>query len=188
MNDSTEFHESQNDSADVNFDELQYLSMHLGPQRQPMKTLVPLTIVYVVMSITGIFGNLSVCCVILRIPSMRSATNYYLFSLAVSDLLILLLGMEWMVVSSPYLPSGLESRTRCNWYFFFQGCPMIFMCIGSSIPGFLVWASVRYEHLYPKCKQTAFFLYLQRLITGYSFSGPPTLQFWRSWLFLWKGL
>ena len=94
MNDSNEFHESQNDSADVNFDELQYLSMHLGPQRQPMKTLVPLTIVYVVMSITGIFGNLSVCCVILRIPSMRSATNYYLFSLAVSDLLILLLGME----------------------------------------------------------------------------------------------
>ena len=44
------------------------------------------------MSITGIFGNLSVCCVILRFPGMRSATNYYLFSLAVADLLILLLG------------------------------------------------------------------------------------------------
>ena len=46
------------------------------------------------MSITGVFGNLSVCCVILRIPSMRSATNYYLFSLAVADLLILLLGKK----------------------------------------------------------------------------------------------
>ena len=46
----------------------------------------------IVMSITGIFGNLSVCCVILRIPGMRSATNYYLFSLAVADLLIVLLG------------------------------------------------------------------------------------------------
>ena len=45
-----------------------------------------------VMLITGIFGNLSVCCVILRFPGMRSATNYYLFSLAVADLLILLLG------------------------------------------------------------------------------------------------
>ena len=44
------------------------------------------------MSITGIFGNLSVCCVILRFPGMRSATNYYLFSLAGADLLILLLG------------------------------------------------------------------------------------------------
>ena len=49
-------------------------------------------LVNAVMFITGIFGNLSVCCVILRIPSMRSATNYYLFSLAVADLLILLLG------------------------------------------------------------------------------------------------
>ena len=44
-------------------------------------------LVNAVMFITGIFGNLSVCCVILRIPSMRSATNYYLFSLAVADLL-----------------------------------------------------------------------------------------------------
>ena len=77
---------------DTNFDELKYLSQMLGPQRQPLNKLIPLTVVYTVMSITGIFGNLSVCCVILRIPSMRSATNYYLFSLAVSDLLILLLG------------------------------------------------------------------------------------------------
>ena len=49
-------------------------------------------VVDAVMSVTGIFGNLSVCCVILRFPGMRSATNYYLFSLAVADLLILLLG------------------------------------------------------------------------------------------------
>ena len=83
------YNESYNEST---FDELTYLSQMLGPQRQPMNKLIPLTIVYTVMSITGIFGNLSVCCVILRIPSMRSATNYYLFSLAVSDLLILLLG------------------------------------------------------------------------------------------------
>ena len=54
--------------------------------------LIPLTIIYVAMAITGIIGNISVCWVILRIPYMRSATNYYLFSLAVSDLLILLLG------------------------------------------------------------------------------------------------
>ena len=44
------------------------------------------------MFVTGFFGNLSVCCVIMRIPGMRSATNYYLFSLAVADLLILLVG------------------------------------------------------------------------------------------------
>ena len=44
------------------------------------------------MFITGIVGNVSVCMVILRIPGMRSATNYYLFSLAIADLLILLMG------------------------------------------------------------------------------------------------
>ena len=74
------------------FDVSDYLAYNLGPQRLPLENLIPLTIVNTVMFITGIFGNLSVCCVILRIPSMRSATNYYLFSLAVADLSILLLG------------------------------------------------------------------------------------------------
>ena len=74
------------------FDELCYLQQVLGPQRQPWNTLIPLTCVYLVLAILGIFGNLSVCFVIFRIPSMRSATNYYLFSLAIADLLILLLG------------------------------------------------------------------------------------------------
>jgi hypothetical protein len=74
-----------------NFNVTTYLATILGPQRQPNEKLIPLTITYVAMAITGIIGNLSVCCVILRIPYMRSATNYYLFSLAVSDLLILLL-------------------------------------------------------------------------------------------------
>ena len=90
------------------FDELKYLSEMLGPQRHPLNKLVPLTIVYIVMSITGIFGNLSVCCVILRIPSMRSATNYYFFSLAVADLLILLLGK--LFSCNPSLSLMIESN------------------------------------------------------------------------------
>ena len=76
------------------FNVTDYLGMALGPQRLPLENLIPMTIVNAVMFITGVFGNLSVCCVILRIPSMRSATNYYLFSLAVADLLILLLGKK----------------------------------------------------------------------------------------------
>ena len=53
------------------------------------------------MFITGIVGNVSVCMVILRIPGMRSATNYYLFSLAIADLLILLMGRLGNFVSGP---------------------------------------------------------------------------------------
>ena len=85
----TEFNES---NIQEEFNVSDYLAYNLGPQRLPLENLIPLTIVNTVMFITGIFGNLSVCCVILRIPSMRSATNYYLFSLAVADLSILLLG------------------------------------------------------------------------------------------------
>ena len=83
---------------ETNFDELCYLQQVLGPQRQPRNTLIPLTCVYLLLAILGIFGNFSVCFVIFRIPSMRSATNYYLFSLAVADLLILLLGKLYKVI------------------------------------------------------------------------------------------
>uniref|UniRef100_A0A182N582 G-protein coupled receptors family 1 profile domain-containing protein n=1 Tax=Anopheles dirus TaxID=7168 RepID=A0A182N582_9DIPT len=50
------------------------------------------TILFVGILVTGVIGNLIVCLVIVRHPSMRTATNYYLFSLAVSDLIFLLLG------------------------------------------------------------------------------------------------
>ena len=42
--------------------------------------------------ISGVFGNVAVCLVIIKNKSMHTATNYYLFSLAISDLMILVLG------------------------------------------------------------------------------------------------
>ena len=51
-----------------------------------------MTAIYVTLFITGVVGNVAVCVVIIRNRSMHTATNYYLFSLAVSDLVILLLG------------------------------------------------------------------------------------------------
>jgi hypothetical protein len=42
--------------------------------------------------ITGVIGNIAVCLVIVKNKSMHTATNYYLFSLAISDLMILVLG------------------------------------------------------------------------------------------------
>lgn len=50
------------------------------------------TIVYVIIFLTGVIGNVIVCVVIVRHSTMHTATNYYLFSLAVSDLLFLLMG------------------------------------------------------------------------------------------------
>ncbi|CAM1325330.1 NMUR1 (predicted) [Pycnogonum litorale] len=52
-----------------------------------------MTIVYLVVFFTGVIGNICTCVVISRNRYMHTATNFYLFSLAISDLLLLLLGL-----------------------------------------------------------------------------------------------
>ena len=69
-----------------NLTEAEYLAKVLGPKYLPLKMVIPLTIAYVTIFVTGIFGNVTTCIVIIRNPSMQTATNYYLFSLAISDL------------------------------------------------------------------------------------------------------
>ncbi|XP_054162680.1 pyrokinin-1 receptor-like [Oppia nitens] len=67
--------------------------LDLGPIREPLSTVIPMTIVYALILITGVIGNIITCLVISRNRYMHTATNYYLFSLAVSDLLLLVLGL-----------------------------------------------------------------------------------------------
>ncbi|KAK9294786.1 hypothetical protein QLX08_010722 [Tetragonisca angustula] len=62
-------------------------------RRDSLYIVVPVTIVYLSIFVTGIVGNISTCIVIARNKSMHTATNYYLFSLAVSDLLLLASGL-----------------------------------------------------------------------------------------------
>ncbi|KAM4826707.1 neuromedin-U receptor 2 [Thomomys bottae] len=69
----------------------EYLACLYGPQRSPL--CLPTSAVYSLIFIVGVVGNLLVCLVIFRHQTMKTPTNYYLFSLAVSDLLVLLLGM-----------------------------------------------------------------------------------------------
>lgn len=69
-----------------------YLATHLGPKHLPMDVVVPITVVYILIFVSGVVGNVAVCAVIIRNPSMHTATNCYLFSLAVSDLTVLLFG------------------------------------------------------------------------------------------------
>ncbi|OWK12001.1 NMUR2 [Cervus elaphus hippelaphus] len=68
-----------------------YLALLCGPRRSHL--FLPVTVVYALIFVVGVVGNLLVCLVILRHQTMKTPTNYYLFSLAVSDLLVLLLGM-----------------------------------------------------------------------------------------------
>ncbi|XP_029160963.1 pyrokinin-1 receptor-like isoform X2 [Nylanderia fulva] len=62
-------------------------------RRDSLYVVLPITVIYVVIFLTGLIGNISTCVVIARNKSMHTATNYYLFSLAVSDLLLLVSGL-----------------------------------------------------------------------------------------------
>ncbi|KAK2116620.1 Neuromedin-U receptor 2 [Saguinus oedipus] len=69
----------------------EYLAFLCGPRRSHF--FLPVSVVYVPIFVVGVIGNVLVCLVILQHQAMKTPTNYYLFSLAVSDLLVLLLGM-----------------------------------------------------------------------------------------------
>ncbi|XP_047444586.1 neuromedin-U receptor 1-like [Mugil cephalus] len=71
--------------------EQEYLAKHLGPPRSPV--FLPVCVTYLAIFLVGVLGNSLTCAVILRYRVMQTPTNYYLLSLAVSDLLVLLLGM-----------------------------------------------------------------------------------------------
>ncbi|XP_067144638.1 pyrokinin-1 receptor-like [Centruroides vittatus] len=97
----------------------------LGPKRGPLSTVIPMTVVYAVILVTGTTGNVCTCIVIARNKYMHTATNYYLFSLAISDLLLLVLGLPQELyelwVRYPYIFGesvcvirGLTSETSTN--------------------------------------------------------------------------
>ncbi|KAK9505560.1 hypothetical protein O3M35_009582 [Rhynocoris fuscipes] len=55
--------------------------------------VIAMTVLYSLIFLTGVIGNVSTCIVIARNRHMHTATNYYLFSLAISDLLLLISGL-----------------------------------------------------------------------------------------------
>ncbi|PWA14577.1 hypothetical protein CCH79_00014989, partial [Gambusia affinis] len=68
-----------------------YLEKYLGPRRSSV--FLPVCLTYLLIFLVGVMGNVLTCTVIARNKVMWTPTNYYLFSLAVSDLLVLMLGM-----------------------------------------------------------------------------------------------
>ena len=69
------------------------------------------TVFYVVVFISGLLGNLSVIAVVVRSKGLHSAMNYYLISLAIADILIIILGELYQVLVYFYSIS-LLSRTE----------------------------------------------------------------------------
>uniref|UniRef100_A0A452UKX3 Neuromedin U receptor 1 n=1 Tax=Ursus maritimus TaxID=29073 RepID=A0A452UKX3_URSMA len=76
---------------DLNLTDEELRLKYLGPQQTEL--FVPICTLYLLIFVVGAVGNGLTCTVILRHKAMRTPTNYYLFSLAVSDLLVLLVGL-----------------------------------------------------------------------------------------------
>lgn len=87
----------------------------LGPKRSPF--FLPVTSVYLFIFLVGLSGNVLTCAVIARHKKMRNPTNLYLLSLALSDLLVLLLGMPleiyelWQNYPFPFGEGGCYFKT-----------------------------------------------------------------------------
>jgi neuromedin U receptor 1 len=85
---------SSNSSIHVEdqFDVDQYLQLYLGPKNLPYESLIPMTAIYIIILLTGVFGNVTTCVVIITNQYMHTATNYYLFNLAIADMTTLVVG------------------------------------------------------------------------------------------------
>ncbi|XP_076445830.1 neuromedin-U receptor 2-like [Babylonia areolata] len=69
------------------------LTSLLGARRKDLTSVMALTLVYCLLFLTGVVGNVSTCIVIARNSYMHTVTNCYLFSLAVSDVLTLIFAL-----------------------------------------------------------------------------------------------
>lgn len=96
MNTSTSNISSFNSSV-WNISLTDYLLAMRGPQYLSPNVVLPITVIYCVIFLTGVLGNLAICIVIYKNENMRTTTNYYLFSLAVSDVTLLLFGKLLLV-------------------------------------------------------------------------------------------
>lgn len=111
--------------ASGNGSTLNLSSLNDAIYQYPLSLLVPTTICYAIIFIAGILGNVVTCIIINKNKSMHTATNYYLFNLAISDLLLLISGMPldiynmWIPYQYPFssavcMSLGMVSETTAN--------------------------------------------------------------------------
>lgn len=92
----------------------EFLFHERGPQMQDLWDTIPLTMMYGFILLAGLVGNLLVCIVIVRQSSMHTATNYYLFNLAVSDMVYLLFGLPFEILLFWHQYPWLFGLTFCK--------------------------------------------------------------------------
>jgi len=102
------------------------LEQLLGPRRFELYKVVPITVIYAVIFVTGVVGNVSTAVVIFCNKYMHNATNYYLCNLVLSDLLVLALGLpvETYLFWSAYCASLSRWNFILELWTFLVGVPV----------------------------------------------------------------
>ncbi len=81
--------------ADLNETEKDhYLEQVHGPRHLDKKLAIPMTVFYLVLFFAGIPGNLLTCLIILWNSYMRAPPNFFLFNLAIADIITLIIGKK----------------------------------------------------------------------------------------------
>ncbi|KAA8594023.1 hypothetical protein FQN60_004857, partial [Etheostoma spectabile] len=88
----------------------------------PTSTLIPVTVICILILIIGVTGNTMTILIILHFKDMKTTTNLYLSSMAVSDLLIFLCLPFDLYRLWKYVP-WLFGEVVCRFYhYIFEGC------------------------------------------------------------------
>ena len=88
-------------------------------------SLILVTVFYLVVFLCGLVGNLLVCIVIARSKCLHSAMNYYLISLALADLILLILGKKKLGIFSNITLAECFSTTA-EWLELLKGSSVYF--------------------------------------------------------------
>lgn len=107
------FHNTSNSSFPGDEYLVDRFKTDFGPVRDNLYVVIPISIIYASIFVTGTVGNISTCVVIARNKSMHTATNYYLFSLAISDLLLLIFGLPSEIYQVWYKYPYVFGETFC---------------------------------------------------------------------------
>lgn len=95
-----------------------YLALHLGDRYLTTTQLIVLNVIYIGIFLSGTVGNICTCIVIARNRNMHTATNYYLMSLAISDLITLLIGELYLIL--PYELVNISLDDTFAWLVIFN--------------------------------------------------------------------
>lgn len=87
-----QFHANHSDGVDLENIISNIPQLDPQPESDPLSVIILITIFYAFIFVVGILGNVMTCVIIFKNKHMHTATNYYLFNLAVSDFLLLVIG------------------------------------------------------------------------------------------------